>query len=137
MSAIALVFRPLFEARLTEQQRQQLERNPKGPAPVLLEPQCKLYVEGTAVRPEDHPFVQALQHSGCLNEDIDVKEISIMEDGERKVLGWCAFTYQVEKASCAISLILPCRAPLRVSMNTSICHQAHSHSCASCTHHCP
>ena len=87
--------RPLLEARLKEQQRQQLERNPKGPAPALLEPRCKLYVEGTAVRERDHPFVQALHNSGRLDEDIDVKEISMTEDDSKKVLGWCAFTHQV------------------------------------------
>ena len=104
------MFRPLLEARLQEQQRQQLERNPTGPVPVLLEPQCTLYVEGTAVRPEDHPFVQALQNCGRLNEGIDVKEISMTENGEKIVLGWCTFTHQVEQASCPVMLDLSCRS---------------------------
>ena len=115
--AAASVFRPMFRARLKYQQQQQLERNPKGPAPVLLEPQCRLYVEGTAVKSEDHSFVQALQNGGRLNKDIDVKEISISENGQKKVLRWCAFTYQVHQASCAILLIRPCRAPFQVSMH--------------------
>ena len=115
------MFRPLFEARLEYQQQQQLERNPKDPALVLLESQCKLYVEGTAVEPEDHSFVQALENSGRLEKGIDVKEISMTEGGKKKVLGWCAFTYQVDQASCAILHILPCSAPFQVGMESSTC----------------
>lgn len=63
---------------------------------MLLESQCTLYVEGTAVKPEDHSFVQALRNSGRLDKDMNVKEISMHEDGKKKVLGWCAFTYQVD-----------------------------------------
>ena len=118
-TAAASVFRPVYEARLKYHQQQQLERNPKGPAPVLLEPRCRLYVEGTAGRPEDHAFVQALRNSGRINKDIDVKEISTIDKGKKKVLGWCAFTYQVDQASCAILLILPCSAPFQVGMESS------------------
>ena len=115
------MFRPLFEARLEYQQQQQLERNPKDPALVLLESQCKLYVEGTAVKLENHSFVQALKNSGRLEKGIDVKEISMTEDGTKKVLGWCAFTYQVDQASCAILLVLPCIAPFQAGMESSTC----------------
>ena len=118
----ALVFRPLFEARLEYQQQQQQERNPKDPALVLLESQCKLYVEGTAVEPEGHSFVQALGNSGRLEKGIDVKEISMTEDGSKKVLGWCAFTYQVNTKP----LVLICSSCHAVHRIRPAWNQAHA-----------
>ena len=95
--------RPLLQARVEEQTRQQRVLNPECPAPELLEPQIKLFVEGSEVNFEDHPFVKALKESGCLEKDIEVKEI-ISEDAEGRdiVLGWCTFTYQAstDQASC-------------------------------------
>lgn len=88
--------RPLLEARLTEQKKQQLALDPEGPEPTLLEPKCRLFVEGTEVNFNEHLFVQALIHSGLVEEQIDVRTIWGEDDEGRKfILGWCAFTWQV------------------------------------------
>lgn len=88
--------RPLLEARPPEQRRQQLAKHPGGPVPSLLQPQCRLFVEGHRSKPEDHIFIQALKESGQLGKQIEVKEIvGLNEDGDNVILGWCSFTYQV------------------------------------------
>ena len=45
-----------------------------------------------------------------------------MKTGSKKVLGWCAFTYQVNtKPLVLILLILLCSAPFQVGMESSTC----------------
>ena len=93
---VKVLCRPLLKARVDEQRRQQQVLHPEHPAPVLLEPKIRLFVEGTEVKPEDHLFIRALEESGCINKEIDIKEIEGKDEGGRSVvLGWCAFTYQV------------------------------------------
>ena len=61
----------------------------------MLQPQCKLFVEGTEVTPEDHISVKALKETGQLDEELEVKEITCKHKGRTIVLGWRAFTDQV------------------------------------------
>ena len=87
--------RPLLAARVDEQKRQQQAVDPKRPAPELLQPTIKLFVEGTEMKPEDHIFIRALKESGCINKEMQVKEIiGKDEEGRSIVLGWCTFAYQ-------------------------------------------
>ena len=80
---------------MDEQKRQQQAIDPKRPAPVLLQPQIKLFVEGTEMKPEDHVFIRALKESGSMNKEIPVMEVIAKdEEGRSIVLGWCTFAYQ-------------------------------------------
>lgn len=91
--------RPLLKARVDEQRRQLQAVDPKRPPPVLLEPHIKLFVEGTEMKPEDHVFIQALKESGCIDEEIKVKEVvGKDEQGRNIVLDWCTFAYQASRA---------------------------------------
>ena len=80
---------------MDEQKRQQQALNPKRPAPLLLEPLIRLSVEGTETNPDDQIFIRALKESGCINKEIEVKEVRGKdENGRSVVFGWCAFSYQ-------------------------------------------
>ncbi len=84
---------------MKEQKRQQQAIDPKRPAPVLLQPSIKLFVESTAMDPEDHTFIRALQKSGGIEKDIIVREVRGKdEQGRSVVFGWCTFTYQASSA---------------------------------------
>ncbi len=102
--------RPLLAARVEEQKRQQQAVDPKRPAPELLQPTIKLFVEGTEMKPEDHIFIRALKESGCINKGIQVKEVTGKdEEGRSIVLGWCTFAYQASPTH-RLSALEPCIA---------------------------